>query len=211
LLLRLRPRILGRLRRRRGTAKQERRRAADAPLVSGLQPAKLGLRTLLKPDNGIGGTVWDAADERPVAGAEVVVEGADGTRFRARADGAGRFALEDLADGSYGLMAGAPGYVSERFEIQVPHRGQLRGMRILLVPVRIRVLEIYRRVALPLLPDAELWACWTPRELLSYLRREPVGAGPAFERLSVLLEGVYWGPPPAAEQRVEEARKLAAG
>jgi hypothetical protein len=127
-------------------------------------------------------------------------------------DAGGRFTAEALEPGPHRVTVTHPGYATETFAIHVPHRGGFRDVRVLLVPVRVRVLEIYRHVALPLLPRPELWARWTPRELLAALLHD-AERGPghsALVQLSALLEDVYWGPGVAPQSALQRARALAA-
>lgn len=77
-------------------------------------------------------------------------------------DDEGRFALEELPASEYELRISREGYVSETFAATIPHRGALRGVRVDLIPIRVRILEIYRVAALPLLPKPRHWARWTP-------------------------------------------------
>ena len=93
--------------------------------------------------------------------------------------------------------------------MQVPHRGTLHGLRVDLVPVRIRLLEIYKQAALPLLPSEGLWGCWTPRELMYHRGRLSGRRSPPLEQLTLLLEYAYWSPLPADERHLERARELA--
>jgi hypothetical protein len=123
--------------------------------------------------------VSDAVRGGPVAGARlaavcgVLTQAAD-------ADGAGHFELA-LSSGTWRVEVSAPGYLREIVTAEVPHRGELRGARVDLVPVRERVFAIYREVVAPLLPSSELWGVWTPREILDHVRdRGSAGALAAF-------------------------------
>ena len=91
-------------------------------------------------------------------------------------DADGRFEIDALPPGTWRVEVASYGYVTERFEISLPHRGELRGVRIDLLPVRERVFHIYRDVALGLLPSPGLWGVWTPREIFDHVRsRRPAG------------------------------------
>src|SRR5262249_22642554 len=89
-------------------------------------------------------------------------------------DEQGRFALEELGAGTLAVEVKAPGYVSERFDRTVPHRGELRGARVLLSPIRARIFAAWDRAARPLAPRPQVMPqsleIWTPRELLSHVR-----------------------------------------
>lgn len=97
----------------------------------------------------------------------------------------------------------------EHARLELPHRGNLRGLRVDLVPVRVRILELYRQVALDLLPKPRLWARWTPRDLLHHVRRGGPAISPALAELSELLERAYWSEQIATEDDLRRARALA--
>lgn len=204
--------ILPRLR-----ARLRREPAPDAPdepaaareVRGGLELSRKRLRALLVHDTGISGVVIDALDDTPLGGAVLRMQREGGVETMLVTGDRGRFAVEDLVPGAYRIAVEQPGYVTERFGVQLPHRGGYRNVRVRLVPVRVRVLEIYRDVALPLLPRPELWARWTPRELLGSLgtRRS---RWRALAQLSTLLEDVYWGPDVPPQEALRRARELAA-
>jgi hypothetical protein len=183
--------------------------ADDRPppaLRSGLTTAKK--QRLRRQDFGLDGKVWDPVDARPIARATITLRDGDDQRHTLQSDELGRFTVEDLAAGPLALEASCPGYVTERAQLELPHRGSLRGMRIDLVPVRVRILEIYRQVALDLLPKPRLWARWTPRDLLAHVRRR-AEVDPALDELSELLERVYWSDAVPDEDDLRRARALA--
>jgi len=151
----------------------------DAPPHTGLTLARPGLvSTLRRPhDHGFGGVVADAVTGRPLAGATVAVTGPDGAEVSATSDDAGGFLLEPLAEGSLRARVSCAGYVTERFPITIPHRGELRDARVDLLPVRERIFSMYREAAEPLLPSPELWGVWTPRQIVDHVRsRQPAAA-----------------------------------
>ena len=154
------------------------RPGGDAP-ATGITLAKPSLvSTLRRPaDFGFSGRVVDVIKGHAVAGAWVQLALPAGEVVQAVADAGGRFELPVLAPGTWRGRAGARGYVTESFYVTVPHRGELRGVRIDLLPVRERVFILYRDVAAPLLPRPEMWGIWTPREILDHVRaRHPAGA-----------------------------------
>jgi hypothetical protein len=181
------------------TAEEE----APAP---GLKLARPGLMSALRraADHGVSGRVRDLVRGVPVAGARLVLE-MGGARLELHADANGHFEIE-LEAGSWRVEITARGYVTEVVTAVVPHRGELRGARIDLLPVRERVFALYREVAAPLLPRAELWGVWTPREILDHLRaRRPAGALGA---LTDLVEEAYFAervPDEAVIERTREA------
>lgn len=185
-LLRTRPwtRWLGRLRREAPGPAAGSARSSEATPHTGLALARPSLvSTLRRPhDHGFSGHVADAVTGRPVAGARVALRvaaqggGAEAPAERAAVtDASGRFTFEDLPPGTHHAQVGGAGYVSERFSLSVPHRGELSGARIDLLPVRERIFSLYREVAGPLLPRRELWGVWTPRQIVDHVR----GARPA--------------------------------
>ena len=194
--------------------------AAPAPPpdpVGGFEPAKASLVSTLRRanDHGFAGLVRDAVRLRPLAGAEVRLT-RDGAEMVTVSEADGRFALEQLAPGEWRARVSAPGHVSERFVVSVPHRGELRGVHVDLVPVREKVWGLYRRVAQPKLPSAELWGIWSPRQILDHLRAGP--PAPAFSELTAFVEETFFSARvpdeavlPGAEQRVQAALAERAG
>jgi len=211
--------------RTRPWARWMRRPAAgdDAPAKPRAEPAS-GLvlsrpslvSTLRRPhDRGFTGLVRDAARGRPIAGARLELA-AGGETLTATTGDDGAFAFEELADGEWRVTVVAAGHVTERFGATVPHRGELRGARVDLVPVREKVFTLYRRAALPLLPRAELWGVWSPRQVVDHVRdRHPA---PALAELTDFVEETYFSQRspeetilPEAEERVEAAVREQSG
>ena len=213
------------LRRRRETP-----RAAAPAARPGLHPARVGRRHALRArdEHGFSGEVRDVATSRPVPGAIVVIEpeasgpavtsdpeasqrrassliNASQRRASTSTDGAGRFEAGPLPPGRYRVTVRATGYLAERFAVSLPHRGELRGARVDLKPVRLRVLEVYREQALGLLPDPELLWVWTPRELSAHVP----GVRPLHDLGHVFEEAWYSGRP-SPEAAIAEAERLAA-
>lgn len=175
----------------------------------GLEVGRASLVSTLRraSDHGFAGTVRDSVRGRPIAGATIVLSlGADARRADSGEDG--RFALEQLAPGEWTARVAAPGHVAERFAVGVPHRGELRGVRVDLVPVRERVFSIYRHAALPLLPRPELWGVWSPRQIVDHVRaqRPPV----ALAALTSFVEEVYFSGRVSDEVVLVEAEAKAA-
>ncbi|HTR49197.1 MAG TPA: carboxypeptidase-like regulatory domain-containing protein [Kofleriaceae bacterium] len=164
----------------------------------GLVVAKPGVISTLRraADDGFAGVVRDSVRGRPVAQAVVRLVLGDAEReLRTAADGS--FTLEKLAVGEWRAEVAAPGHVTERFAVTIPHRGELRGVRIDLVPVRERVFQLYRRAAEPVLPESRLWGIWSPRQIVDHVRaRRPT---PALAELTDFVEEVYFSPRLSAE------------
>jgi hypothetical protein len=181
--------------------------------AGGLVVAKPSIvSTLRRPsDDGFSGVVRDTVRGRPIAEAVVRLILGDAEReLRTGADGS--FTIEKLATGVWQAEVAASGHVTERFAVTVPHRGELRGVRVDLVPVRERVFQLYRRAAEPILPEARLWGIWSPRQIVDHVRsKRPT---PALAELTDFVEEVYFSNRanaetvlPHAQARVDRAIK----
>ena len=177
---------------------------------SGVRLARRSIRAMISPDHRISGEVWDASDSKLIPGASVRLLPVEGATIELRTGLNGHFRSPALADGTYSVIVTGDGYVSERFTVNLPHRGSLQGIRVDLVQVRVRILEVYRRAAGPLLPRKALWACWTPRELLHHLGRRTGRRSQPLELLTRLLEMSYWGEVIPDEDTLHRAYVLAA-
>jgi hypothetical protein len=163
----------------------------DAPPHTGLTLARPGLvSTLRRPhDRGFTGVVADAVTAAPVQGARVDLT-RDGLVTSAFTDGDGGFGFEELAEGPQLATVSAAGYVSERFELEIPHRGELRDTRVDLLPVRERIFQLYREVAESFLPRPDLWGVWTPRQIFDHVR--DARPAQALSRLTDYVEEKYF-------------------
>jgi hypothetical protein len=180
-------------------------------LDGGLVANKPGIvSTLRRPyDDGFSGVVRDVVRGRPVADAVVrLVWGDQEREVRTGPDGA--FAIEKLPIAEWRAEVAAPGHVTERFSVSIPHRGELRGVRVDLVPVRERVFQLYRRAAEPALPEARLWGIWSPRQIVDHVKSRR--QSPALLELTDFVEEVYFSPRmasetvlPLASERVDRA------
>lgn len=190
---------------------------AQVEVKGGLEPARASLVSTLRRahDHGFAGTVRDAVRGRALPGAELLLT-LGGEVKRAVADDDGRFAIEELAAGEWAARVASPGHVTEHFTVSVPHRGELRGARIDLVPVREKIFTLYRRAALPILPSPDLWGIWSPRQIVDHVR----GATPParLAELTEFVEECYFsarvpdeGVLPAAEGKVAAALAERAG
>lgn len=194
-----------------------------APLTGGMSSGRPSLMSTLRrvADHGFAGVVRDAVRHRPLAGALVrlrLPDGAGGftTEQATLSDADGRFELDGLAVGEWQAKVGLDGHVSERFTVTVPHRGELRDVRIDLVPVRERVFALYRAAAEPVLPEARLWGVWSPRQIVDHVRRHR--PSPALGALTDLVEEAYFSARhpnedllPTATAQVERAVREAGG
>jgi hypothetical protein len=165
-------------------------------LKGGLVQAKPGLVSTLRraSDLGVSGTVRDAVRGRTITGATVRVRLSTGdtmvAEHSATTDDGGEFAFENLAAGEWKAKVSAPGHVSERFGLSIPHRGELRGVRVDLVPVREQVFALYKVAAEPLLPEARLWGVWSPRQIVDHVRGGK--QTPALTELTDFVEEAYF-------------------
>jgi hypothetical protein len=184
---------------------------APADPVGGIEPARASLVSTLRraSDHGFAGVVRDAVRQRPIGAAEIRLS-REGQDMSTSTDVDGRFAIEQLVPGEWRARVSAAGHVSERFMVTIPHRGELRGVHIDLVPVREKVWSLYRRAAQPRLPSAELWGIWSPRQIVDHLRVGP--PTPAFAELTAFVEETFFSARtpdeavlPGAEQRVQVA------
>ncbi|HKE14397.1 MAG TPA: carboxypeptidase regulatory-like domain-containing protein [Kofleriaceae bacterium] len=172
----------------------------DAAPHTGLSQARPGLvSTLRRPhDRGFTGTVSDAITGEPIAGAEVRL-GADGLETGAD----GRFAFEDAAEGELRAQVSSSGYVTESFDVTIPHRGELRDARVDLLPVRERIFQLYREAAEPLLPRPDLWGVWTPRQIFDHVRTSRPAR--ALAELTDYVEEKYFSARVPAESELPRA------
>jgi Carboxypeptidase regulatory-like domain len=181
--------------------------AQDEQIDGGLVVAKPGLvSTLRRPnDDGFSGVVRDTVRGRPVAEAVVWLRAASGqaSEREVRTGPDGAFAIEALATGEWLAEVAAPGHVTEKFVVSIPHRGELRGVRVDVVPVRERVFQLYRRAAEPILPEPRLWGVWSPRQIVDHVRSQR--PSPALADLTDFVEEVYFSPRMAAETVLPEA------
>jgi hypothetical protein len=160
----------------------------------GLTESRRGiLSSLRRPDHGFSGVVVDAADDRPIPTATLVARASDGAPRAAAVDEHGRFAFEELPDGPLVVEVAAPGYVGEAFSRALPHRGELRGARVRLVPVRARIFDAWRRAAAPLYPMGRGADTMTPRELLAHVEKKRLVPHEPLAALTALVEAAVWG------------------
>lgn len=170
----------------------------------GLVVAKPGVvATLRRPnDDCFAGVVRDTVRGRPLADAIVVLQLGEIERtVRTAADGS--FAIEKLGAGEWRAEVAASGHIAERFGVTIPHRGELRGVRVDLVPVRERVFQLYRRAAEPVLPEPRLWGIWSPRQIVDHVRTKR--PSPALAELTDFVEEIYFSPRLAEETVLPEA------
>lgn len=159
--------------------------------------------TLRRPqDDVFSGVVRDTVRGRPIGDAVVLLVLGDRERsVRTAIDGS--FTLDKLEAGEWRAEVTAAGHVTEQFAVTIPHRGELRGVRIDLVPVRERVFQLYRRAAEPQLPESRLWGIWSPRQIVDHVRSKR--PSPALADLTDFVEEIYFSPRLAAEAVLPQA------
>ncbi len=178
------------------------------PVQTGLQVARPSLVSTLRraADNGFAGVVRDAVTGAGLANARVeMIDTGDGAAVTETA-GDGAFTIEDLTNGHWRATVRCPGYCSERFPVTIPHRGELRGVRIDMLPVRERIFEMYRTAAHPLLPDHKDWGIWTPRQIVDHVRKSR--PRPALAALTEFVEETYFSQRTPGEDILERASAL---
>lgn len=196
---------LARWRKRRQDEDEEQEVAGDqaTEIHTGLTVARPSMMSTLRrtKDHGFAGQVRDAVTGRVVGGARMILTHGN-LEHLVEVRGDGRFTAEDLTPaGTWGVAVEAYGYVTERFEITIPHRGELRGVRIDVLPVRERIFAMYGVAARPMLPDPELWGIWTPRQIFDHVRdgRPPASAMAA---LTDFVEETYFSQRTATEDLI---------
>lgn len=197
---------------RRGAAARRARAQPPARVQGGLQTSRASesrVRASRRPpDPEIAGRVFDATTRKAIGGAVVTVTRPGEERVLA-CDASGRFATGPLPAGEVEVSVAASAYLPERFVARIPHAGELRDVRVELVPVRHRVMEIYRDAALRVLPERDLWGFWTPRELLRFVKKRHEARQPPLAPLTELFEEVYYAGRGARVEHVARAAELA--
>lgn len=191
-----------------------RRRARQAALArgaaSGLSEGRPRLLSTLRApaDHGLSGQACELPSGAPLPTATVVFTASGASRALA-VDEEGRFSIEGLPAGPLLVEVSAPGFVTERFTRVLPHRGELRGARVLLVPLRARIFDAYLGLAVRLLPRPSLAETFTPRELLAHMERRSLLVEELAE-LTALVEVACFGPRLPEAALLSRAEALAA-
>lgn len=195
------------------------RENASQPGIATPGGPRLGTRLFSPRDVIVEGVAIDASSKLPIASATIratrvaeVGAGGEGPAddddraVVAETDSSGRFRAE-LGHGAWHLAVTAPGYVRERVELTLPHRGELRDMRAALWPVREWMLARFFEVAQPLIAPGERRGAQTPRQIAGRL---PAGESTAaIRRLARSVEMAYFSPRPPDEDDVGAFEALA--
>jgi hypothetical protein len=193
------------------------RRRDDAQQLASNEPVSSGVtvdgRRSRRPGSrevlDVAGVVRDAVEDCPVRDAELVFRGPDGVRT-VRTDARGAFSSGPLAAGQHWVEVRAVGYVPERFAVTIPNDGSARHLRVLVVQVRHRALEAYRRTATAFLPRPGLWGYWTPRELAVHAVGQHPGLADALAALTSAFEQLYYSGVPGSAADLEQVWAAAA-
>lgn len=203
---------LARLRRRdREDERDQAEAEPDAePPAGGLKASRPGIVSSLRRPHvfEFSGVVRDAVTSRRIKDARVMLVHEQMHQQRQETDGRGRFQFEELFAGAWQVEVGASGYVTEKFTIAIPHRGEYLGARVDLVSVRERIFTMYREVAEPLLPDRSKWGIWTPRQIVDHVREQR--PSPALAQVTDFVEESYFSQRTPQETALEQAARYLA-
>jgi len=99
---------------------------ADAQVSVAAGATARGIRIKLGPAASIAGTVVAAANQAPIAGAQIALSphGADGASGLAQTDGSGAFTIGGLAPGSYDAVVSAQGFTDAPYSGLTVSEGQ---------------------------------------------------------------------------------------
>ena len=105
---------------------------AAAPVVVAAGATARGVQIQLGAASGLSGLVVAAADQQPVAGAQIAVSpyGESGDSGRAASDGSGAFAVTGLAPGSYDVEVSADGFTDQARRGVTVQPGQQFPLRV---------------------------------------------------------------------------------
>jgi hypothetical protein len=198
---------LDRMRRRDGEDDREPEEpdANAEPPRGGLTESRTGIVSSLRRPHvfEFSGVVRDAVTDRRIKDARIMLVHEEMHQHRQESDARGRFQFQDLFAGSWQVEVGASGYVTEKFTITIPHRGEYLGARVDLVSVRERIFQMYREVAEPLLPDRGKWGIWTPRQIVDHVREQK--PSPVLASLTDFVEESYFSQRTPQEAILAEA------
>lgn len=176
---------------------------------TGFRPSAIPSRSIRKQERyDFTGTIWDAVDDCPVRGARLKYEVTDESLYTS-SDEAGRFHIDALPRGVTRFTVEASGYVPEEFELRFPHDGRFTDSRIRVLQIRHKALEVYRRVARPLIPRSTSLGHWTPREVAINAVQTHPWVSDEIAELTAFFEDVYYSPSQVSLGDLERVRCLA--
>jgi hypothetical protein len=152
--------------------------------------------------------VKNAKTLEALPGVTVLLRYEDKTTIELLSDEKGMFCFNDTPRGKPFLSVTAVGFVSEEVRIETPHRGKYRDVTLAMLPVREKVLEIFREVAMEVLPEAKHWGTWTPREIRRYAREKKYHVKGPIGELVLLFESVYFAGVIGDEALIAKATEL---
>ena len=163
------------------------------PLQAGLHsPNRPRLFSRIRPGRNthFSGIVANAVTNAPIANALLKADSSSAPPISTTTDPAGAFHVTAMSPDTWHVDIYADGFIRETFSIAIPHNGSLTETRILLLPVREHIFSLYRRVAIPLLPNPTLWGVVTPRQLFENVRQTRPAA--ALAALTAFVEHTYF-------------------
>jgi hypothetical protein len=182
---------------RRPAAERAARKAPPAVGI-GIHPGRGRARGRAE-QRRIAGTVRDALTERPVRGAPLSLRGPDASALELVTGDDGSFRSDELRDGEWTLSISAAGYATLSGTLAIPHRGEWADMDVQLQSLRSAAVAAYRPAAMRVLPDAELWRRWTPRETLQHAQQKGRATEPFVQLTQQVEHAAYSGTPPTAD------------
>jgi len=172
-----------------------------APRPAGIEAAPR--KSLLADRTDIAGTVRDAREEEPLATARVTLVGANGESVDVPVDSSGKFQMAATPAGTFVLVVTAPGFARTETRVVVPHRGEWSSIAVRLESLRSRAMEVFRTVAIAVMPSSRWWGIWTPREVRDRGLASGRG-GEALDRLARRVEHAAYAPEPPTDTAIVE-------
>lgn len=118
------------------------------------------------------GRVHDVWRNEPVGGIEIELRHETSeTSEQTETDAEGRFGWEELSDGDYVLEIHAEHFVDGHYTFSVPHDGTLAGARFDVVPIPLKIRQLYQTL-IEMLRGDDLWGRLSPRDIEAVVREE---------------------------------------
>lgn len=160
-------------------------------------------------DFGMDGSVCDAVfGQRLTAQIAIHKPGGDSTPFAAApTEPDGSFSSGPFPQGRLSVTVSAPGYLPESFFATFPHKGEYRNIQVALLPLRVRLLDEWRRVAEKLLGPV---ATKTPAEVLEQVASlGQASLAEPLSQLTALCETAYYSPRLCTPEMLVQSAQLA--